>query len=245
MKTPEQITSDIFQVGVVSHSTPQDAAVYLIKDGNKSALVDAGNGENTPAILESIKLCGIELSDVAYIFVTHCHFDHTGGINELREATGAKVVIHQYDSVALKTGDLNSTGAEWGGGHIDPTPVDIIVGENQKDFALNKLNVTMHHTPGHSPGSAVFTVNSDNQLVLFGQDVHGPVEEVLQSNQGEFVVVGGFSCGGNGMLLLSNKADYKKSLEFMAGLDADILCEGHLGTYVGKEKVSEFINSFL
>lgn len=39
--------------------------------------------------------------------------------------------------------------------------------------------------------------------------------------------------------------DYRKSLEFMLGLGADILCEGHFGVFKGKEKVAEFIRSFM
>ena len=35
--------------------------------------------------------------------------------------------------------------------------------------------------------------------------------------------------------------DYEKSLEFMLSLGADILCEGHFGVYVGKDRVREFI----
>jgi len=31
----------------------------------------------------------------------------------------------------------------------------------------------------------------------------------------------------------------------MLSLDADILCEGHFGVYVGREKVRDFIESFL
>ncbi|MCL2026422.1 MAG: MBL fold metallo-hydrolase [Leptospirales bacterium] len=224
MKKPTEITSDIFQIGGSGESAPQDASIYLIKDGNKSAIIDAGSGVGSKAVIENIKLCGLEPSDIAYMFITHCHFDHTGGINSLREATGAKVVMHKEDAVFVSSGDKQVTGAEWYGGHIDPTPVDIIVNEKKKDFALNKLNVTIYHIPGHSPGSAVFTVSSDGQLVLFGQDVHGPINEII---------------------LRSNRPEYEKSLEFLISLNADILCEGHFGIYFGKEKVREFIKSFL
>ena len=224
MKKAAQITSDIFQIGGSGESASQDASIYLIKDGNMSALVDAGNGENTNAILENIKLCGVEPSDIAYIFVTHCHFDHAGGINELREAAGAKVVVHQNDAASLISGDQQSTGADWYGGYIDRTPIDIIVDKKKEDFALNKLNVTMYHAPGHSPGSSVFVVISDEKLVLFGQDVGGPINEVV---------------------MRSNMADYNKSLEFMISLDADILCDGHYGIYVGKEEVRKTIKSYL
>jgi len=59
--------------------------------------------------------------------------------------------------------------------------------------------------------------------VLFGQDVHGPLDPTL----------------------LSDREDYRNSLNFMLDLKADILCEGHFGIYRGKEKVQEFIGSFL
>jgi hypothetical protein len=59
--------------------------------------------------------------------------------------------------------------------------------------------------------------------VLFGQDVHGPLNGTLRSNRG----------------------DYVKSLEYMLALEADILCEGHFGVFIGKEKVRDFIESYL
>ena len=224
MKKPAQITSDIFKIGGSSESATSDASIYLIKDGNMSAIVDAGTGDGSKIVLENIRLCDIELSDIAYIFVTHCHFDHTGGINSLREATGAKVVMHQKDAVFVSSGDMQVTAAKWYGKQMDPTPIDIIVNEKRKDFPLNKLNVTMYHIPGHSPGSVAFTVNSDGLLVLFGQDVHGPIDEAT---------------------LRSNRVEYKKSLEFMMNLNADILCEGHYGVYTEQAEVRRFIKSFL
>jgi hypothetical protein len=41
------------------------------------------------------------------------------------------------------------------------------------------------------------------------------------------------------------REDYVKSLEFMLSLEADILCEGHFGVYIGKDRVRDFIESFL
>ena len=58
--------------------------------------------------------------------------------------------------------------------------------------------------------------------VLFAQDVHGPLHPDLKSNQG----------------------DYRRSLELILSLDADILCEGHYGVYKGRKKVADFIRRF-
>ena len=69
----------------------------------------------------------------------------------------------------------------------------------------------------------VYFTQIDSKRVLFGQDVHGPLEASF----------------------LSNRENYIRSLKFMMGLDADVLCEGHFGIYRGKEKVSRFIQSYL
>ncbi len=39
--------------------------------------------------------------------------------------------------------------------------------------------------------------------------------------------------------------DYKRSLKFLAGLNADILCEGHFGIYQGQNEINQFIRTYL
>ena len=218
-----QITSNIFQVGGSSESHPSDAAVYLIIAGTEGILIDAGTGKGTRRILTNISSAGIEPAAVTHLFVTHCHFDHTGGINEIRDATGCLVIAHELDAEFLEAGDPEVTAASWYGSFMDPTKIDIKVEEPLRVFTFGDIDISFYHTPGHSPGSAVLTMESDGEKVLFGQDVHGPLNEVLRSS----------------------RADYVQSLEFLLTLEADILCEGHFGVYRGKEKVQRFIESFL
>jgi glyoxylase-like metal-dependent hydrolase (beta-lactamase superfamily II) len=217
-----RITSNIFQVGGPAESHPSDAAVYLIIAGG-GILVDAGTGKGTPRVLANIQAAGIEENSVSHLFVTHCHFDHTGGVNGIREHTGCLVIAHELDAEFLEMGDPEVTAANWYGSFMEPTKIDIKVEEPRRVFSFGDTDITMYHTPGHSPGSAVLTMESDGEKVLFGQDVHGPLNEVLRSS----------------------RADYVQSLEFLLSLEADILCEGHFGVYHGKEKVQRFIESFL
>ena len=114
------------------------------------------------------------------------------------------------------------TAAAWYGARMAPLAVDVRVGGKEQRFAVGTLEVTLRHAPGHSPGSAVLTVRSDGKLVLFGQDVHGPLDDALRSV----------------------RADYERSLELLLSLDADILCEGHFGVLEGKEQVRDFIESY-
>ncbi|MBN2158989.1 MAG: MBL fold metallo-hydrolase [Spirochaetes bacterium] len=218
-----KITSNIWLVGGPNQSAPSDAAVYLIRSGGESALVDAGTGKGTDRIVKNIQAAGADLKSVTYLFITHCHYDHTGGANGLRAKTDCKIVAHELDAEFMESGDSEVTAASWYGAWMDPVKVDIKMSGKEQAFALGDLSVTMYHAPGHSPGSAVLTMKSDGRLVLFGQDVHGPLNDALRSVRG----------------------DYEKSLEFMLSLDADILCEGHFGVYIGKEKVRDFIESFL
>jgi len=64
---------------------------------------------------------------------------------------------------------------------------------------------------------------SEGKKVLFGQDVHGPLDASL----------------------LSKREDYVESLKLLLSLKADILCEGHYGIFMDKEAVADFIESFL
>ena len=219
-----QITSNIFQVGGSSFSDPSDAAIYLIRSGSESALVDSGTGKSTDRVIKNIRETGAELQSISYIFITHCHYDHTGGINSLKKLIpGARVLAHELTAEFLQAGDSEVTAASWYGTCMEPTKVDIAVREKNSSFPLGELTVNFHHTPGHSPDSSVFTVLSDGMMVLFGQDVHGPLNDLLRSSRKEYIA----------------------SLEFLLSLNAHILCEGHFGVYKGKNEVREFIESFL
>jgi len=218
-----KITSNIFLVGGSNKSDSADAAIYLIRSGSDAALVDAGTGGGTDRVLGNIRDAGIEPRAVKYLFLTHCHYDHTGGAASIKSATGCRIVAHDLDAAFLEAGDSEVTAASWYGSWMEPLKVDIKVTGREKFFTVGELEVAFYHAPGHSPGSSVLTTVSDGRLVLFGQDVHGPLNDALRSVRG----------------------DYEHSLEFMLSLEADILCEGHFGVYVGKEKVRDFIESFL
>ena len=69
----------------------------------------------------------------------------------------------------------------------------------------------------------MYTTHIDGQLVLFGQDIHGPIHPAL----------------------LSDEKQYQESLARLVGLDADLLLEGHYGIFWTKEDVREFIQSFI
>ena len=218
-----EITHEILQVGGSGLTSMEDAAIYLIHFEGHAALVDAGCGRVQERLFKNIRDYDVELEQIEYLLITHCHFDHSGGIQGIKEKTPCKVVAHELEAPYLEKGDDMVTAAKWYGSSLEPVPIDIKLGGHEATIDLGGRPVKAIHAPGHSPGSVVYTTESEGLKILFGQDVHGPLDASL----------------------LSNREDYVKSLNLLLSLEADILCEGHFGIFRGKEEVANFIRSFL
>ncbi len=217
------IKPNLWQVGGGGLTDPGDAAIYLIRFGDQAALIDAGTGRGHSLLKKHIAAClppGVEL---AYLFLTHCHFDHTGGAEGVRNDFGCRIVAHELDAVYLEAGDSEVTAASWYGARFTPLVIDIKLQSEESTIQIGSGSVKAIHWPGHSPGSVVYTTELDHQLVLFGQDVHGPIHPAL----------------------LSDEKQYQDSLAKLVSLEADVLLEGHFGIFRTKAEVREFIQSFM
>ena len=218
-----QVTEEIFQVGGGPLTEPEDAAIYLINFDGHAALVDAGCGFSNNQLLANIRACGVGPDQIELLLITHCHFDHTGGVASLLKHLQCQTVAHELDAGFLEAGDNRVTAANWYGATIVPFVIDRKIAGSRETLVLGERTIEAIHIPGHSPGSLVYFTESQGLKVLFGQDVHGPLDA-------------GFH---------SNRKDYEKSLKLLLTLEADILCEGHYGVYRGKREVKEFIQQFL
>ena len=218
-----KIMDNLWQVGGAEYTTVEDAAIYLVRFGVKAVLVDAGCGSDHEMLIDNISDVLPADVDIEYLFLTHCHYDHTGGAAKVRNQYGCRIVAHELDSTYLETGDNKVTAADWYGARMIPLKIDYKIKDKKEIFQIGQGQVTAYHCPGHSPGSLVYVVDMDPTRVLFGQDVHGPLDASF----------------------LSNRDDYIRSLNFMLGLNADILCEGHYGVYRGRDRIDRFIRSFL
>lgn len=221
IKTP--ITTEITQVGGSGFTSSEDAAVYLIHTPDHAALVDAGCGRYHTTLMKRIKGHGILPGRLEFLLLTHCHFDHTGGAAAIADACRCPVIAHEMDAVYLEEGNSSVTAASWYGAEMEPLPVDRKLSGKEITIRLGDRVIKAIHVPGHTPGSLVYLMESEGKRVLFGQDVHGPLDEAFHSDL----------------------TDYHNSLERMMTLEADILCEGHYGIIQGKDRVKEFIQSFL
>ena len=120
-----------------------------VSDKKNAVLIDAP-GNNT----EIIETLSRENLTLRYILLTHAHCDHIEGLTELREKTGAEVVIHKNDRNALNNSYYNLTeffglpSVNYGGSVKEVSDGDII--------RLDGTEIKVIHTPGHTPGSIMY-----------------------------------------------------------------------------------------
>lgn len=97
---------------------------------------------------------------------THTHIDHVGANDELKRATGARLMLHEAD---LPLYDNLRVQAEWLGGVVPPIRADVDEHIHQGDsVAAGAVVAQVLHTPGHTPGSLCFHVEGAEPLLLSG-----------------------------------------------------------------------------
>lgn len=123
---------------------------YAVTD-EESFCIIIDPGENPQALLNYIRHRKVD-----YILLTHGHYDHIAGVNEIKGATDASVVIHHSEADFLIDPMLNlSQGKE--------KPVicewpDILLNGDEL-VKCGSLSVKVIHTPGHSPGGVCYLLN--------------------------------------------------------------------------------------
>jgi len=109
-------------------------------------------GEITEEMYEQLTRIGPQR--VKYILLTHCHFDHILGADELRRFTGAPIAIHKSEERAMQDSRLNGM-AIFGIPSQRLCKPDILFWD-EDTFEVGDLTFRVMYTPGHSAGSSCF-----------------------------------------------------------------------------------------
>lgn len=140
---------------------PLQTNCYLVcnEKTNEAILIDAG--ANPKWILAQASAFQIKA-----ILLTHAHYDHIAGLNEIREATKAPVYIHGSEQEWLGNPELNRSGL-WSS-ELGPVICEKAEFELRDEQLLNLAGFQIYviHTPGHSPGGTSFLID----LYLFSGD---------------------------------------------------------------------------
>ena len=141
---------------------PIGANCYIVSKTDEAFIIDPGG--DAEKIIRAAKNF-----DVRYILLTHAHFDHIGGLNEVKEAfPEAKTAVHKLEKEWLYSAELNLS-ENFGLDSVYEQNVDIELEDGMAlDFAGTKIKVL--HTPGHTPGSTCFYMENSGKSVLFSGD---------------------------------------------------------------------------
>lgn len=141
---PFRIGDGVYYVGTLG------LGAYLFTSNEGHVLLDGALPQSAPEILSNIRELGFDPTDVEYLLNSHAHFDHSGGLAELKRETGAKMVAHVGDVSALEGGFY--LGSERMAQFQAPVvEVDIEI-EDGHVLQHGPIRLTAHHTPGHSRG---------------------------------------------------------------------------------------------
>jgi metallo-beta-lactamase class B len=203
---PFRILGNLYYVGAI------EIASYLVTTPQGDFLLDGGFVETAPQIESNIVQLGFKLSDVKYLLNSHAHYDHAGGLAELKKATGAKFVASEGDAGLLRNG-----------GHGDfrfgdtflfpPIQPDKIIHDGES-LQLGDQVMTAHLTPGHTRGNTTWTTKIQDGARMYN------VVFVGSQSSLDYKFVGQESYPGIA-------ADFVKSFDVLRSLPCDIFLASH------------------
>jgi len=125
---------------------PLEVNCYLVWDGETGEALCIDPGDEAERVYEAARKRSLTLS---YIVNTHSHFDHIGGNEALKSATGALLAVHGDDLPIME--EALSHGAMFGIA-VTPSPRPDIVLKEGDTLTVGAVTLSVLHTPGHSPG---------------------------------------------------------------------------------------------
>jgi len=119
---------------------------YIVgSDTTRRAMV-IDPGADSRAIMKAIDADRLLLS---LIVITHSHFDHTGAVKAIKDATGARFAVGAEADKSSPGAFIKLVAAMSGGSAKIPEP-DLFLSDGDK-IDIDDLHFEVLYTPGHSP----------------------------------------------------------------------------------------------
>ena len=148
--------------GIDSHYEADGrAAVYLVVDSGRVAMIDTAHNGAVKPVLEAMKKLGLSPDLVDYICLTHVHLDHAGGAGTfMRTFENAKLVVHARGARHMAAPDqlMEGVRAVYGAeetqrlyGELVPVSAErIVTPEDGQCLKLGGRRIVCLDTPGHA-----------------------------------------------------------------------------------------------
>lgn len=139
---------------------PTNCYIIVDEETKETMVVDPAGEEET--IIDMLDILEAKLK---YIYLTHCHGDHTGAVVGLQNKYGAKVLIQRRESENLRNPEITLN-------YYIGVP-DIRLEEDSRIddgdlIHLGNVEFKVIHTPGHTNGST--SLFCEKEKMLFSGD---------------------------------------------------------------------------
>ena len=192
-----EIVNGLYQLKVPVPNNPVGFTLpYVFEVPGGASIIDPGwDADVTWQDLTSqLGEVGVSMRDIKQVIVTHVHPDHYGLAGQVKERSGATVVIHQRERDLIRSRYMNpqqllDTMGDWLAMHgvpkegreelktsampvrsfVDPVLPDEVVWGGEK-LEIGRFNFEVWWTPGHSPGHICF-LERGKKFILTGDHV--------------------------------------------------------------------------
>jgi glyoxylase-like metal-dependent hydrolase (beta-lactamase superfamily II) len=205
---------------------------YLVEEGGRLLLVDAGAPRDWDLLVRTLPALGRRLEDLEAVLVTHAHSDHTGFAERARSTTAAPVWIHEADAAVAKGAKPQKNDgrasryllrvefyrtlfslARRGATRLVPVEEVSTFGDGETLQLPGSPRVV--HAPGHTPGSAALLL--EGRRVLLAGDVLA-TRNPLTGRDGPQIMPSGLN---------RDTPQALRSLDVLERVPADVLLPGH------------------
>ena len=135
---------------------------YIVQDEKSKETMVIDPAGDVDKIIEMLDILQAKLK---YIYLTHCHGDHIGGVKELNERYGGTIVAQRAAAENLRDSNINLT--TYIGNKGLTIEVDARV-DDEDLLHLGELEFKVIHTPGHTSGGSC--LYCEQEKLLFSGD---------------------------------------------------------------------------
>ena len=149
----------------IGEQIPASTSAFLVQDKQGNYLFDAGMGAPDSNLLWALDTLGVSTDDIGYIFITHLHGDHIGGlVNDGADVfTNAEVYLARTEYEAFINGP-QAPGVQ-GLAEAYGERLHLFEYDDELPGGFKAM-----HIPGHTPGHTAYCRGN---LLLVGDIMHG------------------------------------------------------------------------
>lgn len=149
---PYRVIGNVYYVGA------SEVTSFLIVTPAGHILLDGGFSETAPLIRRNVERLGFRLEDIKILLNSQAHYDHAGGLAQLKRETGAQLAASEADAALLAAG---GRGDFYFGDQLvyEPVKADRILRDGDR-VTLGGVTMTAHLTPGHTKGCTTWTMRA-------------------------------------------------------------------------------------